>query len=553
MFNHRGSSLMKNVSTTTKFISRKSPRAIALYIFLLFAFSIFIFVFNAGNIDDDPFDPISLQITDEELWIPPSSRGLRACAHPTSRYIATIGYDRYLTMECDGGLRQMRTGISDMVAVAHIMNATLVIPKLFTQSYRHDSSTFSDIFDELHFITTLQRDVRIVKELPKELELVPRAEKLFDSGSNVVYYKEMTQLWKEYQVIHVVKSDSRLANNNLPLDIQRLRCRSMYHALRFIPPIERLGKELVDRLRTQSEKYIALHLRYEKDLLAFTGCTYGLTDAESEELRILRENTKDWKVKDINPAQQRKGGFCPLTPREAGIFLRAIGYPPSTLIYVASGEIYGGDARLSELKSYFPNIVFKEKLATKEELNAFAKHSTQSVALDYIVSVESDVFVPSYSGRMARAIEGHRRFLVHGKTISPDRKGLAKLFDELEKGQLKASQFSELVRQSHKNRRGAPRKRKGPAAGTKGEEAFRTEEFFYDNPYHECGNYQLKKSSSGHNDDGTSYLPTPIVISFFTPVASMEVFLKHLDIAFPTVKVSNLQAKGKVFFYFTDF
>ncbi|KAL4378660.1 hypothetical protein GQ457_02G010000 [Hibiscus cannabinus] len=443
MFNHRGSSLMKNVSTTTKFISRKSPRAIALYIFLLFAFSIFIFVFNAGNIDDDPFDPISLQITDEELWIPPSSRGLRACAHPTSRYIATIGYDRYLTMECDGGLRQMRTGISDMVAVAHIMNATLVIPKLFTQSYRHDSSTFSDIFDELHFITTLQRDVRIVKELPKELELVPRAEKLFDSGSNVAYYKEMTQLWKEYQ-------------------------------------------ELVDRLRTQSEKYIALHLRYEKDLLAFTGCTYGLTDAESEELRILRENTKDWKVKDINPAQQRKGGFCPLTPREAGIFLRAIGYPPSTLIYVASGEIYGGDARLSELKSYFPNIVFKEKLATKEELNAFAKHSTQSVALDYIVSVESDVFVPSYSGRMARAIEGHRRFLVHGKTISPDRKGLAKLFDELDKGQLKASQFSELVRQSHKNRRGAPRKRKGPAAGTKGEEAFRTEEFFYDNPYHEC-------------------------------------------------------------------
>ncbi|MCH88973.1 DUF246 domain-containing protein, partial [Trifolium medium] len=162
-------------------------------------------------------------------------------------------------------------------------------------------------------------------------------------------------------------------------------------------------QRLVDRLRSRGGRYIALHLRYEKDMLSFTGCAYGLTDAESEELRILRI-----------------GGFCPLTPKEVGIFLLALGFPPSTPIYIAAGEIYGGNTHLSELSSRFPNLIFKESLATAEELKAFTNHASQNAALDYIISVESDVFVPSYSGNMARAVEGHRRFLGHRKTINPD-------------------------------------------------------------------------------------------------------------------------------------
>ncbi|KAL5192377.1 O-fucosyltransferase 38 [Glycine soja] len=492
---YRSSSLL-----TGRFHARKlSPSIITFYTMFIFSFSVFVlFYVRHISVDEDPPHPLlsqqskshqvpELPVHYKQLWDTLFNHGLHQCVKPTTKYKAAQGFDRYLTVRSNGGLNQMRTGISDMVAVAHIMNATLVIPQLDKRSFWKDSSVFSDVFDEFHFIESLKGDIRIVSELPKNLEGVPRARKHFTSWSGVGYYEEMTRLWSDYQVIHVAKSDSRLANNDLPLDIQRLRCRAMYHALRFSPPIENLGKRLVDRLRSHGGRYIALHLRYEKDMLSFTGCAYGLTDAESEELRILRENTNYWKVKKINSTEQRVGGFCPLTPKEVGIFLHALGYPPSTPIYIAAGEIYGGNTHLSELSSRYPNLIFKESLATPEELKDFANHASQTAALDYIICVESDVFVPSYSGNMARAVEGHRRFLGHRKTINPDRKGLVGIFYMLETGELEEGrELSNMVQRMHKNRQGAPRKRHGSLPGIKGRARFRTEEPFYENPYPEC-------------------------------------------------------------------
>ncbi|XP_047328400.1 O-fucosyltransferase 38 [Impatiens glandulifera] len=477
------------------FQRKPTPYSIAIYIIFLFTFSFFIFIFYSKHLleqDEMIKNPLSeyspsLQLVDEHLWGAPTQYGLHPCVKPTTKYKASEGWDRYITVKSNGGLNQMRTGIADMVAVAYILNATLVIPQLDKRSFWQDSSSFSDVFDEEHFITTLNGDIKIVKELPKELESVPRARKHFSSWAGMSYYEEMKQMWKEYQVIHVAKSDSRLANNDLPIDIQRLRCRALYYALQFSPPITSFGEKLVERLRSRAERYIALHLRYEKDMLSFTGCTYGLTDVESEELKIMREKTSHWKMKNINSTEQRLGGFCPLTPMEVGIFLQALGYSNTTLIYIAAGEIYGGNTRLSELKSYFPNIVTKESLTTEVELKTFGNHASQTAALDYIISVESDVFVPSHSGNMARTVEGHRRFLNHRKTITPDRKGLVEVFDKLESGQLKEGQsLSNLVIQLHKKRQGAPRKRGGPPPGIKGRARFRTEESFYENPYPEC-------------------------------------------------------------------
>ncbi|KAF5740197.1 hypothetical protein HS088_TW11G00263 [Tripterygium wilfordii] len=423
----------------------------------------------------------------DKLWKSPANRNIFPCLEPSSNYYAPVESRGYLLVHANGGLNQMRAGICDMVAIARIINATLVVPELDKESFWRDSSNFSDVFDVDHFINALDNDVKIVKKLPTELVTAPRANVEFKSWSGMNYYEgDIAKLWEEYQVIRAAKSDSRLANNNLPPDIQKLRCRACYEALRFAPHIEAMGKLLVDRMRSYGP-YISLHLRNEKDMLAFSGCTYGLSPEEAEELRIIREKTGHWRDKDIDSNQQRSKGHCPLIPKEVGIFLKALGYPSSTPIYIASGEIYGGDSRMADLRSRYPLLMSKEKLTSVEELEPFINHATQMAALDYIVSVKSDVFIPTYDGNMARLVEGHRRYEGHRKTISPDRKVLAHLFDKVELGTLKEGKsLSDKVISIHKTRQGSPHKRKGPVSGTKGMDRFRSEEAFYVNPYPDC-------------------------------------------------------------------
>lgn len=55
--------------------------------------------------------------------------------------------------------------------------------------------------------------------------------------------------------------------------------------------------------------------------------------------------------------QKRKEGRCPLEPGEVAVMLRAMGYPKETQIYVASGQVYGGQNRMAPLRNMFPNLV----------------------------------------------------------------------------------------------------------------------------------------------------------------------------------------------------
>jgi GDP-fucose protein O-fucosyltransferase len=88
--------------------------------------------------------------------------------------------------------------------------------------------------------------------------------------------------------------------------------------------------------------------------------------------------------------------------------LKAHGFQNDTYLYVASGEIYGGEETLQPLKDLFPKYYTKEMLADPGDLEPFLRFSSRLAALDFIACDESDVFVTNNNGNMAKLLAGRR-------------------------------------------------------------------------------------------------------------------------------------------------
>ncbi|KAL5221662.1 hypothetical protein ABZP36_026375 [Zizania latifolia] len=63
--------------------------------------------------------------------------------------------------------------------------------------------------------------------------------------------------------------------------------------------------------------------------------------------------------------------------------LRALGFSNDTYLYVASGEIYGGEETLQPLRDLFPNFYTKAMLAG-DDLKPFLPFSSRLTAIDFI-------------------------------------------------------------------------------------------------------------------------------------------------------------------------
>ncbi|CAN1152211.1 Protein PECTIC ARABINOGALACTAN SYNTHESIS-RELATED [Linum perenne] len=376
----------------------------------------------------------------------------------------------YIFIHAEGGLNQQRIAICNAVAVAKILNATLILPVLKQDQIWKDQTKFEDIFDVDHFIDYLKDDLRIVRDIP---EWFTDKNELFTSIRRTVknipkyapaqfYIDNVLPRIKEKKIMALKPFVDRLGYDNVPQEINRLRCRVNYHALKFLPHIEQMADLLVSRMRNRTgspNPYMALHLRFEKGMVGLSFCDFVGTRDEKAKMAEYRK--KEWPRRYKNGShlwelslKKRKEGRCPLEPGEVAVILRAMGYPKGTQIYVASGQVYGGQNRMAPLRNMFPNLVTKEELAANDELTSFRKHVTSLAALDFLVCLKSDVFVMTHGGNFAKLIIGARRYMGHRqKSIKPDKGLMSKSFGDPYIGW---ATFVEDVVVTHQTRTGLP-------------------------------------------------------------------------------------------------
>ncbi|KAE8688194.1 hypothetical protein F3Y22_tig00110989pilonHSYRG00085 [Hibiscus syriacus] len=380
----------------------------------------------------------------------------------------------YIYVEANGGLNQQRTSICNAVAVAGYLNATLLIPNFHFHSIWQDPSKFKDIYDEVYFISALKNDVQIVNKIPEYImerfdhNLTNVYNFRIKAWSSIQYYKDVVlpKLLEE-KLIRISPFANRLSFDAPPA-VQRLRCFANYESLWFSSPIRNLGETLVSRMKELSAnsagKYISVHLRFEEDMVAFSCCVFDGGKQEKEDMKKARE--RGWKGKFtkpgrvIRPGAIRINGKCPLTPLEVGLMLRGMGFDSNTYIFLASGKIYNAEKTMAPLLEMFPNLQTKEMLATEEELTPYKNFSSRMAAVDYTVCLHSEVFVTTQGGNFPHFLMGHRRYLNggHSKTIRPDKRKLALLFDNPNIG-WKSFKRQMLNMRSHSDSKGFELKR----------------------------------------------------------------------------------------------
>uniref|UniRef100_A0A7N2LLJ4 O-fucosyltransferase family protein n=1 Tax=Quercus lobata TaxID=97700 RepID=A0A7N2LLJ4_QUELO len=120
---------------------------------------------------------------------------------------------------------------------------------------------------------------------------------------------------------------------------------------------------------------------------------------------------------------------------QVGLILHAMGFDNSTQIYLASGELFGRHRFMKPFQMLFPRLENHSSVEHTDELVENTGGLLQS-AVDYMFCLQSNIFMPTYDGpsNFANNLLGYRLYNGFQATIRPDRKALALIFINWEKG-----------------------------------------------------------------------------------------------------------------------
>ncbi|XP_072982025.1 protein EMBRYO SAC DEVELOPMENT ARREST 30 isoform X1 [Typha latifolia] len=356
----------------------------------------------------DDFYPVGKQkLRHRKLWGPVISlEALQPFANPRNFYPVPGEQNGFIYAKIYGGFNKIQSSICDLVAVARLLNATLIVPELQetlrSKGISSKFKSFSYIYNEEQFIGALANDVIILKSLPNDLKEARRKTKFptispKNSASPDFYIREVLPRLKQSKVVGLIITGGGCLESILPSSLgeyQRLRCRVAFRALQFRPEIQELGNQMVERLRASGHPYLVYHPGLVRDTLAFHGCAELFQDVHSELIQyrrkqmIERGNLKE--ELSVDSMARKKNGSCPLMPEEVGLLLRALGYPANTIIYLAGAETFGGQRVIIPLRAMYANLVDRTSLCSKRELsNLIGPESPLPSNISYLPPVKS--------------------------------------------------------------------------------------------------------------------------------------------------------------------
>lgn len=206
-------------------------------------------------------------------------------------------------------------------------------------------SRFEDIYNIKHFISSLDGVVRVVGKLPEDKAKMNRTVTSIPLRATREQINQTVRPVFEQQGGLVVLGTflSAIKGEKEDQEMTALRCLVMYKALQYVSGIQKLGDRVISRMReaapaASGRRFVAVDLQV--DLLGHKTC--NVTDAKKKR--------------------------C-LEPGEVGQFLKRVGFPSETAVYLTQSRWISS---LESLQDMFPNVHTKVRSTSSGSHTMFA-------------------------------------------------------------------------------------------------------------------------------------------------------------------------------------